>query len=305
MVGPPILCPLWAVQRAMPLESLCCVLFWWLSPHHGPRPLLPPPQSTMPTWPPALLNMAFCLSGDPFLCLTVFWLCTPFTEGSELLPGRGQSYRLCSPSASLRASSPRAPSVLVERLVLSLVRRWRRRDRPDVCKTAVQPPSRLLSVWRYQHHWNWRPGLARIWREVTVLLLFSRMSTASTTARRTGRRWGQVGARPAASCPSRCAWSPGSPITTPSRTVSPGESAPAPQKACLHPGQPDFWAPTPRVLPWRWEVLELLEQRLQLWLAVQKTMIRCSYLFCDLIFLSISVYWLIWSSVKISKLTIT
>ena len=59
-----------------------------------------------------------------------------------------------------------------------------------------------------------------------MLLLFSRMSTASTMARRTGRRWGRAGAQPAASCPSRCAWSPGSPTTTPSRTVSPGESAP-------------------------------------------------------------------------------
>ncbi|XP_070333025.1 DENN domain-containing protein 3 isoform X4 [Odocoileus virginianus] len=46
-------------------------------------------------------------------------------------------------------------------------------------------------------------------------------STASTTARRIGRHRDWAGVRPAASCPSRCVWSPGSPITTPSRTVSP------------------------------------------------------------------------------------
>ncbi|XP_030869530.1 DENN domain-containing protein 3 isoform X11 [Gorilla gorilla gorilla] len=41
------------------------------------------------------------------------------------------------------------------------------------------------------------------------------MTTVSTMAKRTGSVL-------AASCPSRCAWSPGSPITTPSRTAFPG-----------------------------------------------------------------------------------
>ena len=147
-------------------------------------------------------------------------------ERVELLPGRVQSYRLCSPSTSLSASSPRAPSCWWKGWC-SLS--WGG-DAGGIsrmcCKTAVQPPSRLLSVWRGRHYWRWRPGFARVWQEVTVLLLFSRMSTASTMARHTGRRWGRAGAQPAASCPSRCAWSPGSPTTTPSRTVSPGESAP-------------------------------------------------------------------------------
>nr|CCQ43475.1 alternative protein DENND3 [Homo sapiens] len=40
------------------------------------------------------------------------------------------------------------------------------------------------------------------------------MSTVSTMAKRTGSVL-------AASCPSRCAWSPGFPITTPSRTAFP------------------------------------------------------------------------------------
>ncbi|XP_071458190.1 DENN domain-containing protein 3 isoform X5 [Marmota flaviventris] len=47
------------------------------------------------------------------------------------------------------------------------------------------------------------------------------MSIASTTARPTGSRPGRPPALPAASCPLRCAWSPSSPTTTPSRTASP------------------------------------------------------------------------------------
>ncbi|XP_023382487.1 uncharacterized protein LOC111734656, partial [Pteropus vampyrus] len=45
-------------------------------------------------------------------------------------------------------------------------------------------------------------------------------STVSTMAKRPGSRAGRP---PAASCPSPCAWCPGSPTTTPSGTASPGE----------------------------------------------------------------------------------
>lgn len=61
-----------------------------------------------------------------------------------------------------------------------------------------------------------RPG-----RAVTCSRGFSsRTSAASTTAKRTGSRPGRP---PAASCPSPCAWCPGSPTTAPSGTASPGE----------------------------------------------------------------------------------
>lgn len=61
-----------------------------------------------------------------------------------------------------------------------------------------------------------RPG-----RAVTCRRGFSsRTSAASTTAKRTGSRPGRP---PAASCPSPCAWCPGSPTTAPSGTASPGE----------------------------------------------------------------------------------
>ena len=73
----------------------------------------------------------------------------------ELLPGRVQSYHLCNPSTSLRASSPRAPSVLVERLVLSLVRRWHRRDWPDLPSPCPGAPLQRLAPLKME------PGVCR------------------------------------------------------------------------------------------------------------------------------------------------
>ncbi|XP_077800256.1 DENN domain-containing protein 3 isoform X2 [Macaca mulatta] len=50
------------------------------------------------------------------------------------------------------------------------------------------------------------------------------MSTVSTMAQHTGSRPGRPWALLAALCPTPCVWSPGSPITTPSRTASPDPS---------------------------------------------------------------------------------
>ena len=48
-------------------------------PIMGRGPLLPPRQSTMPTWLPALLNIAFCLSGAPLLMSHCILKCAPLS----------------------------------------------------------------------------------------------------------------------------------------------------------------------------------------------------------------------------------
>lgn len=80
-------------------------------------------------------------------------------------------------------------------------------------------------------------------RQVTRCCFLSRTSTVSTTARCAGRRQVWAGARPAASCPLPCVWFPDSPITTPSRTASPGELHTLPEKlACAPSRRPPPWA---------------------------------------------------------------
>ena len=99
-------------------------------------------------------------------------------------------------------------------------------------------------------------GICRGWQVMRCCFL-SRTSTASTTARCAGRRQGWAGARPAASCPLPCVWFPGSPITTPSRTASPGELHTLPEKLAYAPSRrPPPWAA--RLLPSHTQILPLL-----------------------------------------------
>ncbi|XP_048070601.2 uncharacterized protein LOC125281385 isoform X2 [Ursus arctos] len=61
-------------------------------------------------------------------------------------------------------------------------------------------------------------------------------SRVSTTARRTGSHPGRPRAWLAAADRSRCAWSPSSPTTTPSRTACPGEPVRCPRVCEATPG---------------------------------------------------------------------
>ncbi|XP_037354842.1 DENN domain-containing protein 3 isoform X4 [Talpa occidentalis] len=77
-------------------------------------------------------------------------------------------------------------------------------------------------------------------------------STASTTEEHTGSRRARPPALPAASCPSPCAWCPGSPTTTPSRTACPDAQHEAPA-GCVSlprgPRQPPHRPGPPPALP--------------------------------------------------------